>query len=110
MADRRYTLKDALRSLREDAKTHEIGICAQAQRLEEHLRLAFEAREVKPSDVDTAEIVHVFELNANGGVPFGAHLQLMAYGAQIGQTLVAPAIKPGRYRAVLMLTKLEDPA
>lgn len=108
MADRRFTVEEALTMLRQEAGHHELGLKAEAQRLEEHLRLAFEARDVKHTDLETAEIVHVFEINANSRIQFGARLQLSAWGMDLGGTLVAPEIKPGRYRAVLMLSRLED--
>lgn len=94
--------------LHREARHHTIGLQGEAVRLEEHLRQAFEAQKPGILNANEAEYLHVFEIDARGGIQTGARLELHAYGMQLGGSLVAPPIKAGRYRAVLTLTKLEE--
>lgn len=111
MADRRFMVNDAIDMLREDAEQRKAGLAAEAQRLEEHLLEAFVGRD-DPNIANTggADYLHVFEFDSayRGEIPTGWYLDVMAGGQLLGRSLVAPSIKPGRYRAVLTLTKLPD--
>ena len=109
MADRRFGINDAIGMLRKEAEHRVAGLKADAERLEVHLLEAYAAAEPATSDPNKADIVHVFEVDNTGrSLYVGSSLELCAYGMPIGRTLVAPAISAGRYRAVLMLTKLPD--
>lgn len=109
LSDARFALADALAALERDTEHRIEGLRAEAARLEEHLRLSATAREVTPADLQRAEIVHAFELYIEGLLYTGCSIELHSHGRQLGRTLVAPPIKAGRYRAVLLLTALEDP-
>lgn len=109
MADARFEINAAIEMLREAAALRLTSFKADAERLEVYLLEAFAAREPKTVEMSLAEHVHVFEFdNRRGEVPVGAQLTVMAYGETLGRSLVAPAIRSGRYRAVLMLTRIDD--
>lgn len=110
MADRRFGINDAIEMLRTETDQKVARLKEEAGRIEIHLLEAYAAVEPRMSDPNFADVVHVFEVDTrySGRLAIGSQLELMAYGRQLGRSLVAPAIEPGRYRAVLMLTKLPD--
>lgn len=111
MADARFEINAAIEMLRADADHRIAGLKGEAERLEEHLLEAFAGRERATIDPNRADIVHVFEVNTmRGDIPAGMQLEVMAYGNRLGYSLVAPPIMKGRYRAVLMLTRIDDEA
>lgn len=111
MADARFTLEQAIEMLTREARAKRSGLASEAERLAQHLREAFAARDLDVAELaKSADIVHVFDVDttSRGHIHAGARLELFAYGMQIGTSLVAPPIEPGRYRAVLQLVRLED--
>jgi hypothetical protein len=110
MADRRFTLEEALEMLRNEAEHRSRGIADEAFRLEEHLRLAFAAREpgLAAAAAVSADVLHVFDVNVPWPINVGMSIELNCGGTFMGRSLVAPEIRSGRYRAVLTLTKFPD--
>jgi hypothetical protein len=110
VADRRFTLEEALEMLRKEAEYRHEGLAREAAELEDHLRLAFAAREpnLAAAAATSADVLHVFDCDVPWPVPAGNRLELGSGGERWGYSLVAPPLEKGRYRVVLALTKMPD--
>lgn len=87
------------------AEHYRDGLRDETERLKEHLRQADRAR--GPLRLEDAQIRHAFELDVPHEIHLGGSIEIMWAGYRLGHTIVAPPIRPGRYRAVLLLERIE---
>jgi hypothetical protein len=115
--DLRFDVEQAVALLHSQAARAVEFLQERAADLEAELRAVAAAIASRPTwDIEHAVAIHVMEINTGGdshgygrlAPPAGAEIELLIYGSRLAASRTSRPLEPGRYRAVLQLTKLPD--